>query len=76
MIVSTPRMRPILEALEGSARSLLLKFCSAMILSRAARSMTRYLPSVTSFWTMRSVMPLPTSWSVPKMEATTVLTVP
>src|ERR1035438_10501008 len=40
MMASTPRMRAILAALAGSARSLLEKFCSLMILSSCLRSMT------------------------------------
>ena len=61
MMASTPRMRAILAALAGSARSLFEKFCSAMILSSCLRSITEYTPSATSLSTSRSAIPLPTS---------------
>ena len=76
IIASTPRMRPILAAVDASARSLLEKFCSARILSSALRSITEYLPLCTSRCTSMSEMPLPTSWSVPKIAATLACTVP
>ncbi len=74
--VSTPRSWPILAALVGLARSLLEKFCSARSLSSAARSMTEYWPSLTSFSMSIAEMPLPMSWSVPKMAETEDWTVP
>ena len=69
-------MRPILAAVELSARSLFEKFCSARTFSRAARSMTLYAPSFTSRSTSNSLMPLPMSWSVPNQAALSLRTVP
>ena len=70
MIASTPSSLPSRAALDGSARSLLEKFCSVISLSSALRSITEYLPSLTSRSTSMSAMPLPTSWLLPKISAT------
>jgi len=51
-------------------RLLFEKFCSPSTFSSAARSITEYFPSLTSFMTSKSEMPLPTSWFVPKMACT------
>ena len=64
-VIERKALDKILAAVAGLARSLLEKFCSARILSRALRSITEYLPSFTSFSTSMSVMPLPTSWLPP-----------
>jgi len=61
MIISTPRTFPIFAAVDESARLLFEKFCSPSTFSSAARSITEYLPSLTSFMTSKSEMPLPTS---------------
>src|SRR6202030_358811 len=76
MMASTPRILPIFAAVEASARSLLEKFCSPSTLSSALRSITDYVPSCTSLYTNMSEMPLPTSWSVPKIACVLDLTVP
>ena len=60
-IASAPISRPIFAAVVESARSLFEKFCSAMILSIALRSITRYWPDLTSFSTSKSATPFPTS---------------
>src|SRR5208282_1681290 len=69
-MASTPSTLPIFAAVLESARSLFEKFCSARILSSAERSISRYLPSFSSLSTSMSEMPLPMSWSEPKMAAT------
>src|SRR5260370_1136405 len=75
-MASTPRMRPNFAAVFESARSLFEKFCSARTLSSALRSMTLYTPPFTNLSTSKSAIPLPTSWLVPKMDATLLWTVP
>src|SRR6266481_6585675 len=67
---------PIFAAVDESARLLFEKFCSPSTFSSAARSITEYFPSLTSFITSKSEMPLPTSWLVPKMACTEFITVP
>jgi len=76
MIISTPSTFPIFAAVDESAAIAIRKVLLAEHLFQRGPLDHQYFPSLTSFITSKSEMPLPTSWLVPKMACTEFITVP